>query len=112
MGGIGGQTKVFDDANIKVKEGALDRTKRIAKNDPASSGRAQNVTNVGESLNASNNINDVVGTAVSNTLQKSSDNVRSFLNTGGGSVPIFQPTTQVAQDNTKVVKPIINPKFK
>jgi RHS repeat-associated protein len=112
MGGIGGQTKVFDNANIKVKENALDRTQRIAKNDPTSSGRAQNVTNAQKSLNASNNINNAAATAVSNTLQTGSDNVRSFLNVDGGSGSYIMPQVQMAQDNTRVVLPIIVPKLK
>jgi hypothetical protein len=62
MGGIGGQAKVFDDANIKVKENTLDRTQRIAKNDPASSGRAQNVNDAQKSVDFANRMNDAAGT--------------------------------------------------
>lgn len=112
MGGIGGQTKVFDDANIKVKENAVDRTQRIAKNDPSSSGRAQNVKDAKSSLNTANNINNAGATAVSNTLQTGSDKVRSFLNTGDGTGSYIQPQIHMAQDNTRVVIPIIDPKLK
>ncbi len=112
MGGIGGQAKVFDDANIKVKENTLDRTQRIAKNDPSSSGRAQNVKDAQGSVNFAIRMNDAAGTAAGNTLQTGSDNVRSFLNTGDGTGSFIQPQVQVAQDNTRVVIPIIDPKLK
>lgn len=112
MGGVGAQAKVFDDANIKVKENRLDRTQRIAKNDPSSSGRAQNVKDAQGSVNFANRINDAAGTAAGNILQTGSDNVRSFLNTAEGSGSFIRPQIQMAQDNTRVVIPIIDLKIK
>ncbi|MBL0192306.1 MAG: RHS repeat-associated core domain-containing protein [Saprospiraceae bacterium] len=107
MGGIGGQAKGFGEGNIKVKENTLDRTQRIARNDPASSGRAANVSKAKNSLETAKNVNLAVGTQVGNTLQSGSDKVRSAINTGSGTSVIINKPVQIVQDNTRVVKPLI-----
>lgn len=111
MGGIGRKAKVFDDASIKVKRRTLDRAQRIAKNDPNSSGRAQNVANAQKSLNFTNRTNDATGTAAENTLQAGSRKVKSFLNTGDGPGSIIQSKDQITRDNTRVVNPIFDSKL-
>ncbi len=108
MGRIGGQSKVFSDANIKVKENRLDRVMRIAKNDPKSVGRAQNVKDASSSIVASRGANQVKSTAVVNALQSGSNKVRSILNAGSNSRSIVTPKIQMAQDNTRVITSIID----
>ena len=85
----------------------MDRTQRIARNDPASSGRAANVSKAKNSLETAKNVNLAVGTQVGNTLQSGSDKVRSAINTGSGTSVIINKPVQIVQDNTRVVKPLI-----
>jgi RHS repeat-associated protein len=102
MDKIGGNAKVVGDAKVKVMERQLDRTTRIARNDPTSSGRAANQRNAQSRLNNANNANDYVGGTVGNGLQNVSDATRSALSIGGNpQVPMVAPQP-VARDNTRV----------
>ena len=102
MDKIGGNSKVVGDGKVKVMERQLDRTTRIARNDPTSSGRAANQRNAQSRLNNANNANDYVGGTVGNGLQNVSDATRSALSIGGNpQIPMVTPQP-VAQDNTRV----------
>jgi RHS repeat-associated protein len=107
MGGVGSQAKAVDNGSMKVKEKALDRAERIAAGDPASSGRAANVTNAKSSLALAKNSNTAVGTQAGNTLQEGSNKVRSLFQVSGSSV-VVKPQIQITQDNTRVIIPIVN----
>jgi hypothetical protein len=82
----------------------------LAAGDPASSGRAKNVTDARADLNVAKNVNSTSDTAAGNVLQSSSDKLRATgadgrsTNQGGGS--LMMTKYQVTQDNTRVMLPI------
>ncbi len=99
--GFAGQAKVVNNASIKVKENTLNRTTRIATNDPSSSGRAANASKAKSDLKAANTKNQVVGSVSGDAAQTASDIVRpKFSQTSG--IKYTQLITP--QDNTIVVK--------
>lgn len=112
MGYVGGNVKVFGDANIKTKENQLNRAERIAAGDPTSAGRAQNVIDKKASLNNANNLNSAASTATSNTLQNASDKTRSYFNYSNNGSTISIPEIKTVQDNTRVMLPIIDKKIR
>jgi len=107
MGGVAGQAKVVDNANIKVKENTLDRAQRIAAGDPSSTGRAANVSKASNNLNIANAKNQVVGSVSGDAAQTASDALRSGPKPG----QIIIKPVQMVQDNFP--KPImIDPKLR
>ncbi len=108
MGAVGGNAKVVGDAKIKVQEGKLDRVTRVADNavGGASSGRLQNVKDAKGAIVGSKGANQAAATATGNTLKHGSNEARAFLKVDGHG-EVSTPVMQVAQDNTRVVVPLI-----
>ena len=107
MGGIGNEVKIVKEADIKVKENALNRAERVALGDAKSSGRAQNVVDAEKSLEKAKSNNAAGEIQAGNTLQSTSDKVRTSLNSGNSNSTLLKPSAQIAQDNTRVVRPLI-----
>ncbi len=102
MDRIGANVKAVGSDEVRAMERQLDRTTRIARNDPSSTGRAANQRNAQSRLNNANNANNYVGSTSGNVLQNTSDGVRSYMTIGNNqNVQILLPNP-VAQDNTRV----------
>ena len=108
MGGIGNEAKIIKESDIKIKENTLDRANRVAAGDPKSSGRAQNVDKAERSLDKAKNVNAAGEIQAGNTLQSTSDKTRASLKTTSGNSPLIKLPIPVVQDNTRVVKTLIN----
>ncbi|MEZ4829535.1 MAG: RHS repeat-associated core domain-containing protein [Bacteroidia bacterium] len=102
MDKIGGNVKVVGDAKIKVMERQLDRTTRVARGEPSSSGRVANQKNAQGKLNNANGANTYVSGTVGNGLQNVSDATRNAFSIGGNPHFSIVPPQPIAQDNTRV----------
>lgn len=104
--------KVFDDANIKVKENTLDRAERVLANTSERASRIEKVADARSALNNANNTNTAAGALTGNVAQATSNTVRKFmapasLNVGGVKIKDFQ----MVQDNFPKPIPILPIRF-
>ena len=107
MGGIGNEVKIIKESDIKVKENTLNRAERVALGDTKSSGRAQNVVNAEKNLEKAKNVNAAGEIQAGNVLQSTSDKVRPLLASPKNNAPLMRPPAQIAQDQTRIIKPLV-----
>lgn len=112
---IGGSVKVDAPINTGTLERQADRTARIAKSDPKSSGRAANASSAQGRLNTANNVNSATQLGAQKTVegavQNTADGIRTLTNGAGGNTSSIIQTPAMASDNTRVVVPIVQPKI-
>ncbi|MBK8485173.1 MAG: RHS repeat-associated core domain-containing protein [Saprospiraceae bacterium] len=101
LGGLGNQSKVVNNSNIKIKENALNRSQRIGKENKIRLAKSD--------LSFANLSNAASGSLIGDALQKSSDEFRDKLKPNGLGMYMMKPV-EIASDNTRVVLPLLENK--